>query len=86
MYRLLIILGLLIVLYFLVRSALRELREKRGQDRTVTDKNLMVEDPVCHMYVPRGSAVTASVEGQTYYFCGRDCAQIFRQQRSSQQP
>ncbi|MBM4125517.1 MAG: YHS domain-containing protein [Nitrospira sp.] len=45
----------------------------------------MVEDPVCHMYVPRGSAVTASVGGQTYYFCSRDCAQIFQQQQAGQQ-
>lgn len=85
MYRLLIIFGLLVALYFLVKRAVREFRGKNGPHRVVTDKNLMVEDPVCHMYVPRGSAVTASVGGQTYYFCSRDCAQIFQQQQAGQQ-
>lgn len=83
MYRLLLVLGLLVLLYFLLRSAVRELRGKKGPDQTVTDKNQMVQDPVCRMYVPKGSAVEASIGGQTYYFCSRDCAQTFQKQLSS---
>ncbi|MBM4122803.1 MAG: YHS domain-containing protein [Nitrospira sp.] len=82
MYRLLFILGLLVLLYFLLRNAYRELKGKKGTDQTLTDKNQMVQDPVCRMYVPKGSAVEASVGGQTYYFCSQDCANTFQKQLS----
>ncbi len=71
MYRLLIVIGLLVILYFLVRSAIRELSGGKGQAQVLTDKNQMVQDPVCRIYVTRGSAVAESIGGQTYYFCSR---------------
>lgn len=81
MYRLLFIIGLLVILYFLVRSAIRELSGRKGQGQ-LADKNQMVQDPVCRIYVPRGAAVAESIGGQTYYFCSRDCAQTFQKQLS----
>jgi len=86
MYRLLLIAGLLVLLYILLRSAVRDFKKKSGQEPTVSDKNAMIQDPVCRMYVPRGDAVSATVGGQTYYFCSQDCAQTFRKQLSGQQP
>lgn len=82
MSRLLLILGLLLVLYFLLRSTVREFLRGKDQDRKLTDKNQMVQDPVCRMYVPRGTAVSASIGGQTYYFCSQGCAETFQQQLS----
>lgn len=80
MYRLLLVAGLLTVLYFLLRSAIRELKRKNGQDQALTGNNEMIQDPACRTYVPRDSAVSASIGGQTYYFCSQDCAQTFRKQ------
>lgn len=80
MYRLLLVAGLLVILYFLARRAIRELSGWKGQ--ALATKNQMVQDPVCRMYVPRGSAVAESIGGQTYYFCSRDCAQAFQKQVS----
>lgn len=80
MYRLLLVAGLLTVLYFLLRSAIRELKRKNGQDQALTGSNEMIQDPACRTYVPRDSAVSASIGGQTYYFCSQDCAQTFRKQ------
>ena len=82
MLRLIVILGLLIVLFFLLRSVIREIWAKRGGPHEITDKDQMVQDPVCHMYIPRASAVASSIGGQTYYFCSSDCAQTFRKQLS----
>lgn len=78
--RLIIVLGLLVLLYFLLRSAIRQLRGTRDQE--LLDEKQMVQDPVCRMYVPRGSAVTAKIGGQTYYFCSTDCAGAFQKQLS----
>lgn len=82
MYRLILVLGLLIVLFFLLRSVIRDVLAKRRGTHELTDHDHMVQDPVCRMYVPRGSAVAASIGGQTYYFCSSDCAQTFQKQLS----
>ncbi len=81
MYRILIILVLLVLLYFLIRSAIRELRGGRHGEQVI-DKNQMVQDPVCRVFVPKGSAVAEEIGGQTYYFCSRSCAQRFQKQLS----
>jgi len=78
MYRLIFILILLIVLYFLIRSAVREWKAKAGQGQLPVDRNQMVQDPMCKVFVPRGSAVTEVIGGQTYCFCGRACAEKFQ--------
>ncbi|MBX3236249.1 MAG: YHS domain-containing protein [Nitrospiraceae bacterium] len=85
MYRLLLIAGLLTVLYFLLRRAIRELR---GAGKNIEpsagggDGKQMVQDPVCRVFVPRAEAVREEVGGQTYFFCSRNCAKAFQKQLS----
>ncbi len=79
MYRLLIVAGLLVVLYLLVRRAI----QVWGQGSSaITDPNQMVQDPVCKTFVPRGHAVSERIGGQTYYFCSPSCAKQFEQRLS----
>ena len=80
MYRIILILGLLTVLYFLLRRALRDFKGQGHPERLPPNKNQMVQDPVCLVFVPRGVAVTEDIGGQTYYFCSRSCAHKFQQQ------
>lgn len=79
MYRLILILSLLVVFYFLLRRALREFKGQGQPDLLSPGKNDMVQDPVCRVFVPRGSAVTEDIGGQTYYFCSRSCAHKFQE-------
>ena len=58
MYRIILILGLLVVLYFLLRRAVREFKGRSEPDRLPPGKNHMVQDPVCLVFVPRGTAIT----------------------------
>jgi YHS domain-containing protein len=84
MYRLLIILGLLVVLYFLLRSIIRaQLGGGKEQDQLPSSKKDLVQDPVCRMYVSKDSAVAASIGGQSYFFCSKECAQTFQKQLAS---
>ena len=86
MYRIILILVLLTLLYFLLRSALRELRERarRGDpNRQISDKHQMVQDPNCRVFVPKGAAVQEQIGGQVYFFCSRDCAKAFQKQLSA---
>ncbi len=52
-----------------------------------TKKNLpasgedLVEDPLCHTYVPVSDACRASIEGKTLYFCSRKCLEAYASAR-----
>lgn len=76
--RLMLVAGVLVVAYFLLRSAIREFRGLKGPFQPPARGSDMVQDPVCKTYIPRGSAVSADVGGQTYLFCSRDCADTFQ--------
>ena len=84
MYRIILILALFTVLYFLLRSAIRELRERRNAGsqsaNQISDKNQMIQDPNCRVFVPKGVAVREEIGGQIYFFCSRECAKTFQKQ------
>jgi YHS domain-containing protein len=80
MYRIIFTLILLIVLYFLIRSAIREFRGRTPLDRLPENRDQMVQDPMCHVFVPRGSAVREVIGGQAYCFCSQGCAAAFQKQ------
>jgi YHS domain-containing protein len=83
MYRLLVILGLLMVLYFLVRRVVREFKSGHLDRRGLSvDQDQMVQDPVCLTFVPKKIAVEERVGEQTYWFCSSQCAADFQKQRS----
>ena len=79
MYRIILILGLVVVLYFLLRSVFRGFKGRGEPDLLPPGKNHMVQDPVCLVFVPRGVAITEDIGGQTYYFCSRSCAHKFQE-------
>jgi YHS domain-containing protein len=42
----------------------------------ITD--VMVKDPVCGMYVPRGDAIPKTIDGHTLYFCSQECLSEYK--------
>lgn len=85
MYKILLIAGLLILFYYLIRRATREKREGRQADKLghPVNRNQMVQDPVCRVFIPREEAVREELGGQMYFFCSRNCANVFQKQLSS---
>jgi YHS domain-containing protein len=81
MYRYLIIAGLFVLAYLLIRRAYRDFLASSAS-RPLIGKDHMVQDPVCRVYVPRGIAVQETIGGQAYYFCSRTCAQAFQKRLS----
>ena len=81
MYRLLLIAGLLVIAYLLVRRVYHDLIAGRGESPLI-GKDQMVQDPVCRVYVPKGVAVQATVGGQQYFFCSPGCAEAFQKRLS----
>ncbi len=86
MWRLLILLILLVVVYFMVRGALRGLLAKR-QDHARAELSgqsaEMVQDPVCGMFVPKEGALFIRNADRTYFFCGDSCRGIYEKKLSS---
>ncbi len=78
--RLLILGVLLYILYRLlfggkkrrVKSAGK--KERGGQ---LPAHDVLVEDPVCHTYVPKKHAVVTRQGDTTYYFCSEKCRDTF---------
>ncbi|MFN3535030.1 MAG: YHS domain-containing protein, partial [Desulfatiglandales bacterium] len=40
----------------------------------------LVQDPVCHTYIPRSTAYALKLGGKEYFFCGKECAQKFQKE------
>ncbi|MCE5282041.1 MAG: YHS domain-containing protein [Deltaproteobacteria bacterium] len=82
-FRLLIGIVILYLVYKVVRmfrSAPPELgtsgalrKPKAGED--------LVEDPLCHTYIPVSNAWKATVDGKTLYFCSQKCLDQYIRQR-----
>jgi len=79
MYKIIIILILLVILFYMVRRAARVWIEPKSE-QAVPGKDVMVQDPVCKVYVTAGSAIVEEISGQRYYFCSQDCAKHFRRE------
>jgi YHS domain-containing protein len=80
--RFLIFLGLLILLYYLVKgwispSKARQMGRGKGEWELESE---MVKDPHCQTYIPKNSAIYARIDGREYYFCSRQCVKKFKRQ------
>ena len=88
MYRLFLAIILLIVLYFLLRQMFRGLTSPNtdgqglstGNAQRDEEQDQMIEDPVCHTFVPKRIAVIEERGGRKYWFCSKACAVTFRSQ------
>lgn len=80
MVRFLIFLGLLILLYYLVKgwiSPSKSSRIERAEGGWELESE-MVKDPHCKTYIPKASAVRARIDGRDYYFCSKECMTKFK--------
>ncbi len=87
MWRFIVLSVLLVIVYFMVKSALRGLFGK-GKDvgRSGGSSGApaeMVQDPVCGMYVPKEGAYFLQRSGQTYFFCSETCRASYEKKLTS---
>lgn len=71
----------IIVVYLLYRfvkgDKLRQGSRKRDLPPAGED---LVQDPVCHAYVPLSRACRTSIDGETRYFCSNECLERYRKE------
>jgi YHS domain-containing protein len=78
--RLLILILLGYLLYRTVRRYLLKSGQTVGRYEGEGSIDEMVQDPVCKTYVPMREAEKRVIDGKTYYFCGKGCADEFEKQ------
>jgi YHS domain-containing protein len=80
-----IIFALLVyLLYRLIRGIFLAAPKQQGRREPASGPAIvdeMVIDPVCRVYIPRREALTARVEGETVYFCSRECMNKYLQDK-----
>jgi YHS domain-containing protein len=74
-----------IVLYLLFKLLKKGL--PRGEGKTAHNPlqkpsagEDLVEDPVCHTYIPLSTALKVNVDGKTVYFCSQKCLETYVQE------
>lgn len=85
MYRLILVILLFTALYFLLRQMFRGFKTPIGDGRKKSsvrvqdeEQDQMIEDPVCHIFVPKRIAVVEMIGAREYCFCSQECAVRFR--------
>lgn len=77
--RVVILLLLLYILYRLLTGSRRQpVVERPAANPPAAHHDVLVEDPVCHTYVPKGQAVVLREGGVSRYFCSEHCREAFR--------
>ena len=47
-------------------------------------QDVLVEDPVCHTYIPKGQAVQLHHDKKMYYFCSEKCCDKFLKEKGDE--
>ncbi len=78
MARFLILAILIVIFIILVRAVFpRSLDEQDSKDSMD-----MVKDPNCNIYVQKSEAFHELIQGKDHYFCGKKCAEEFKQKKA----
>ena len=75
MFRLVVFVILLIVVILAVRAIVSPRSEEEEND---TESKDMVEDPNCHVFIPKAEAVRKKIQGREHFFCGQKCAEEYQ--------
>jgi uncharacterized protein len=86
MTRLLLSVLLLLLLYAILHTLIKEIFMQRKKLNRELEPEELVQDPYCQTYIPTGTAVRKRVGGRDYYFCSKECVTKFLDEKKSQNP
>jgi YHS domain-containing protein len=84
----LVIIGVLLYILYRFLVGPRKKRMQGKKNRPVSSgavKDVLVEDPVCHTYIPKGQAVQLHHDKKMYYFCSDKCHEMFLKQKGDEE-
>jgi len=72
---------ILALLFYIGWRAIRGWFGKKRPETATNDdsdpQDVLVEDPVCHVLIPKHQALRLRRDGVTYYFCSEQCCDQF---------
>ena len=81
--RLIILIFLFYLLFRLLKGGFTKKGRKKAKGSAASSANLprdvLVEDPVCKTYIPKGQALSFDKDGVLHYFCSEKCRKIFQE-------
>ena len=80
MFRFLVFIILIYLLYKVIETVgkLKSAKNKNYQFKSsAIGGEDLVEDPVCHTYVPLSQAFKKEISGNDYYFCSKQCSEKY---------
>ena len=86
--RIFIIAFLLYILYRLLTGPRRKKGHGGKQGAGASGgavQDILVEDPVCHTYIPKRQAVQLHHDKQLYYFCSNKCCEKFLKEKGEKE-
>ncbi len=76
------ILILAILFYILYRVIFGGKKKVSGKtEQLPPNEDVLMEDPVCHTYVPMSSSLKTEKDGEIYYFCSQKCCDAFKEEQ-----
>ena len=79
--RYLILFVLLFLCYYVLKKIIfptqRTYKIFKRHYKSSTDKEL-VQDPHCHTYIPKETALRTTIEGEVCYFCSQACLDEYK--------
>lgn len=84
--RFLIYLLLIYLLYKIIKSVrllTPEKHENYESASSSTEGEDLVEDPVCHTYIPVSQACKKEISGKNYYFCSEQCSKKYVSEKNN---
>jgi YHS domain-containing protein len=75
MFRLVVFATLLIVVILAIRAIVAPRSE---EDDDGAESKDMVEDPNCHVFIPKAEATRKDIQGKEHFFCGEKCAEEYQ--------
>jgi uncharacterized protein len=80
MIRLFILITLIYLLYK-TANAVKQSRPGKNEnlksESTASGGEDLIEDPVCHTYIPVSQAYKKEISGKDYYFCSKQCSERY---------
>ena len=80
MFRFFVFIILIYVLYKVIKNVGQLKPAKNGNYQfkaSPVGGEDLVEDPVCHTYVPLSQAFKKEISGNDYYFCSKQCSEKY---------
>ncbi len=83
MFRFILFILLLIILYYILHFLIQNMPFiRRTMDRKSEPEEL-VQDPSCQTYIPKRFALKKRIAGRDYYFCNRECLKRYLNKEAS---